>query len=170
MEPLADPGGTTGTCPPPPQQDQFLSFLHIFSPKSVRISGWCPPPTGRRPPPPPTGNPGSATGDTWNIVLVHLLCKVFMLFACLGHNTGWLLASVYLWNVYISLANGNPVYVNVPYTIVNLLMFTCLCHFLLSALKQQSNSLGVHMLPFCTSVQCLELREFQNILTIFQLS
>ena len=43
---LADPGGAAGA---PPQQDQFLSFLHMFSPKSVRITGWHPP-TGRRPP------------------------------------------------------------------------------------------------------------------------
>ena len=27
----------------PPQQDQFLSFSHMFSPKSVRIRGWHPP-------------------------------------------------------------------------------------------------------------------------------
>ena len=27
----------------PPQQDQFLSFSHTFSPKSVRIGGWRPP-------------------------------------------------------------------------------------------------------------------------------
>ena len=46
----------------PPQQDQFLSFSHMFSPKSVRVGGWRPP-TGWRPPPPPTGNPGSATGS-----------------------------------------------------------------------------------------------------------
>ena len=36
--------------PPPPQQDPFLSFLHTFLPKSVRIGGWRPP-TGWRPPP-----------------------------------------------------------------------------------------------------------------------
>ena len=50
---LADPGG--GGAPrraSPPQQDQFLSFSHTFSLKSVRIGGWRPPPpTGRRPPP-----------------------------------------------------------------------------------------------------------------------
>ena len=38
---------------PPPQQDQFLSFSHMFSPKSVRIRGWHPlqwfvaPPNGK---------------------------------------------------------------------------------------------------------------------------
>ena len=38
--------------PPPPQQDPFLLFLHTFSPKSVHVGGWRPPPpTGRRPPP-----------------------------------------------------------------------------------------------------------------------
>ena len=36
-----------------PQQDQFLSFSHMFSPKSVCIRGqhppmgWCPPPNGK---------------------------------------------------------------------------------------------------------------------------
>ena len=39
---LADPGGTTGT-PPPPQQDPILSFSHTFSPKSTRIRGQCTP-------------------------------------------------------------------------------------------------------------------------------
>ena len=39
---LADPGGRRGAHPPP-QQDQFLSFSHTFSPKSVRVGGWCPP-------------------------------------------------------------------------------------------------------------------------------
>ena len=43
-------GGATGACPP--QQDQFLSFSHMFSPKCVCVRGWCPPATGRRPPPP----------------------------------------------------------------------------------------------------------------------
>ena len=32
----------------PSQQDQFLSFLHTFLPKSVRVGGWRPP-TGQRP-------------------------------------------------------------------------------------------------------------------------
>ena len=54
---LADPGGAAARAP---QQDQFLSFSHTFSPKSVRIRGWRPPPNGSAPP--PTGNPGSATG------------------------------------------------------------------------------------------------------------
>ena len=36
----------------PPQQDQFLSFLHMFSPKSVCIGGWHPP---NRLAPPPNG-------------------------------------------------------------------------------------------------------------------
>ena len=49
--------------PPPPQQDQFLSFLHMFLPKSVRIGGWRPPP--ERVGAPPTGNPGSATAETY---------------------------------------------------------------------------------------------------------
>ena len=42
-----------------PQQDQFLSFSHMFSLKSVCIGGWRPPPqwVGT----PPMGNPGSAT-------------------------------------------------------------------------------------------------------------
>ena len=26
----------------PPQQDQILSFLHVFSPKSTCVGGWCP--------------------------------------------------------------------------------------------------------------------------------
>ena len=34
----------------PPQQDQFLSFLHTFLLKSVRIRGWHPSPMGRHPP------------------------------------------------------------------------------------------------------------------------
>ena len=34
-------GGAAGTRPP--QQDQFLSFLHTFLPKSVRVGGWRPP-------------------------------------------------------------------------------------------------------------------------------
>ena len=57
-------GGSRGAPParaPSPQQDQFLSFSHTFSPKSVCIGGWCPLPTGWRPP--PTGNPGSATAS-----------------------------------------------------------------------------------------------------------
>ena len=54
---LADLGGMPGTCHP--LWDQILSFLHTFSPKSARIRGPHPPPTGARPP--PTGNPGSAT-------------------------------------------------------------------------------------------------------------
>ena len=32
------------------QQDPFLSFSHTFSPKSVRVGGWCPPPNGSAPP------------------------------------------------------------------------------------------------------------------------
>ena len=56
--PLADPGGAAARAP---QQDQFLSFSHTFSPKSVRIGGWRPPP--QRVGAPPTGNPGSATAD-----------------------------------------------------------------------------------------------------------
>ena len=35
-------GGAAGARPPT-QQDQFLLFLHTFSPKSVRVGGWCPP-------------------------------------------------------------------------------------------------------------------------------
>ena len=58
MHALADPGGAAGVPPPPPQQDQFLSFSHMFSLKSVRIGGWHPQRVGA----PPTGNPGSATG------------------------------------------------------------------------------------------------------------
>ena len=54
MDPLADPGGgAAGTRPP--QQDPFLSF----SPKSVCVGGWRPPP--------PTGNPGSATGISFGL-------------------------------------------------------------------------------------------------------
>ena len=45
--------------PTPPQQDQFLSFLHTFLLKSVRIEGWRPP---QRVSAPSTENPGSATG------------------------------------------------------------------------------------------------------------
>ena len=41
----------------PPQQDQFLSFLHTFLLKSVCVGGWHPP-MGRHP---PMGNPRSAT-------------------------------------------------------------------------------------------------------------
>ena len=40
---LADPGGGPPARPPPPQQDQFLSFSHMFSPKSGRMGGWRPP-------------------------------------------------------------------------------------------------------------------------------
>ena len=38
-------GGSRGGCcgHVPPQQDQFLLFSHMFSPKSVRFRGWCPP-------------------------------------------------------------------------------------------------------------------------------
>ena len=42
----------------PPQQDQILSFLHMFSPKSACVGGWRPLQRGLAPP--PTGNPGSA--------------------------------------------------------------------------------------------------------------
>ena len=28
--------------PPPPKQDQILSFLHMFSPKSACVGGWRP--------------------------------------------------------------------------------------------------------------------------------
>ena len=45
--PLVDPGGAAGARPP--QQDQFLSFLHMFSLKSVRVGGWHPP-MGQHPP------------------------------------------------------------------------------------------------------------------------
>ena len=48
----------SGMCPP--QQDQILSFLHMFSPKSTCVRGWQPLQWGLAPPPPPTGNPGSA--------------------------------------------------------------------------------------------------------------
>ena len=53
-------GGGAPRRGPPPQQDQFLSFSHTFSPKSVRVRGWHPP-NGSAPP--PTENPGSATGN-----------------------------------------------------------------------------------------------------------
>ena len=46
----------------PPQQDQFLLFLHMFLPKSVPIRGWCPLMGWH----PPMGNPGSATAILWN--------------------------------------------------------------------------------------------------------
>ena len=46
-------GGANGMHPPPLQQDQFLLFSHMFSPKSVCVGGGAP----------PTGNPGSATGN-----------------------------------------------------------------------------------------------------------
>ena len=39
--PLADPGGRRRHAPP--QQDQFLSFLHTFSPKSVCVKVGAPP-------------------------------------------------------------------------------------------------------------------------------
>ena len=44
MGPFTDPRGG-GHCRRmcTPQQDQFLSFSHTFSPKSVHIGGWCPP-------------------------------------------------------------------------------------------------------------------------------
>ena len=38
---LADPGGHPRRAPP--QQDPILSFLHMFSPKSVRVGGRRPP-------------------------------------------------------------------------------------------------------------------------------
>ena len=44
---------------PSPQQDQILSFLHMFSPKSTCVRGWHPLQRGLAPPP-PMGNPGSA--------------------------------------------------------------------------------------------------------------
>ena len=54
---LADPGGRRRR---PPQQNPFLSFLHMFLLKSVRVGGRRPPPPmGQRLP--PTENPGSAT-------------------------------------------------------------------------------------------------------------
>ena len=37
-------------CAPPPQQDQILSFLHMFSPKSACVRGWCPLQRGLAPP------------------------------------------------------------------------------------------------------------------------
>ena len=43
---------------PPPQQDQILLFLHMFSPKSTCVGGWRPLQRGLTHP--PTGNPGSA--------------------------------------------------------------------------------------------------------------
>ena len=46
--PLADPSGGRRRCAPP-QQDQFLSFSHMFLLKSVCIGGWCPP-NGSAPP------------------------------------------------------------------------------------------------------------------------
>ena len=46
---LADPGGAAGARPP--QQVQFLSFLHTFPLKSVRVGGWRPPPPNRSAPP-----------------------------------------------------------------------------------------------------------------------
>ena len=45
--PLADPGGRRRRAPP--QQDQFLSFSHMFLLKSVCVRGWCPP-NGSAPP------------------------------------------------------------------------------------------------------------------------
>ena len=36
----------------PPQQDQILSFLHMFSPKSTCVGGWCTLQWGLTPPPP----------------------------------------------------------------------------------------------------------------------
>ena len=59
-----------GALPAPPVQDQFLSFLHTFLPKSACVGGWRP----------PTGNPGSATA---------LLCHVI-------HNTNTNLHGQYL--------------------------------------------------------------------------
>ena len=77
-------------CAPPPQQDQILWFLHMFSPKSTYAGGWRP---GWRPP--PTGNPGSAPADDANntsqsipaaLLYLHLnswidisisICKIF---------------------------------------------------------------------------------------------
>ena len=38
---------------PPPQQDQILSFLHMFSLKSTCVGGWRPLQLGLAPPPPP---------------------------------------------------------------------------------------------------------------------
>ena len=53
---LADPEGRRRCAPP--QQDQFLLFSHIFSPKSVHIGDWHPSEWVGTP---PMGNPGSAT-------------------------------------------------------------------------------------------------------------
>ena len=44
---LADPGGRRRHAPR--EQDQFLSFSHTFSPKSVCVRGWHPP-NGSAPP------------------------------------------------------------------------------------------------------------------------
>ena len=35
---------------PPPKQDQILLFLHMFSPKSTCVGGWCPLQRGLAPP------------------------------------------------------------------------------------------------------------------------
>ena len=40
---LVNIGRSRGRCQHvPPQQDPFLSFLHTFLPKSVRVEGWHP--------------------------------------------------------------------------------------------------------------------------------
>ena len=40
----------SGARAPPPQQDQILSFLHMFSPKSACVGGWHPLQQGLAPP------------------------------------------------------------------------------------------------------------------------
>ena len=41
-EALADPGRAPLAHTPPPQQDPFLSFSHMFLLKSVCVRDWCP--------------------------------------------------------------------------------------------------------------------------------
>ena len=78
-------GRSRGHCQhPPPQQDQFLSFSHMFLPKSVCIGGWHPP-MGQHPPP-PMGNPGSATAY---IHLCKCICDTICVLHVLSHQCQW---------------------------------------------------------------------------------
>ena len=59
MTPIGGSGGGGRARHMPPLQDQILSFLHTFLPKSTHVGGPHPPQWVHAPP--PTGNPGPAT-------------------------------------------------------------------------------------------------------------
>ena len=90
-------------CAPPPQQDQILSFLHMFSPKITCVGGWrplqrglAPPPPP--PPPPPTGNPGSApvlqSVSMRSLNFIPIISLMFQLYETYRQTTGFAGAEV----------------------------------------------------------------------------